>query len=75
MLDQKEQKPNQKLFRSEVNSNKNEGYKLDEKMFFPLRINKITSDPRRSPSSLPPSFDWKLRIELLSHFYSRKCEK
>jgi hypothetical protein len=32
---------------------KNEGYKLEEKLGFSLKINKITTDPRRLPPSLP----------------------
>jgi hypothetical protein len=42
-----------KSYRSEENSKKNEEYRLNEKSVFPLRINKITYDPWRSPPPLP----------------------
>jgi hypothetical protein len=60
MLDPKEQNP-KKPYRSEENS------------VFSLRINKITSDPRRSPPSLPHLIIG-MKNEFLAHFYSRKCK-
>jgi hypothetical protein len=62
-----------KSYRSEENSKKNEEYRLNEKSVFPLRINKITYDPWRSPPSLPHLIIG-IKNEFLAHFYSSECE-